>query len=152
PKGWRMRVIGPDEGGHTEEIKRAVEQAWLADQWSFEGSLEGAEKLTALGSAELFALPTYSENFGIVVAEALAAGTPVITTTCTPWQGLLEHNCGWWVDPTCEALAGALESALACEDRSQMGQRGAVWVKNEFAWDEIGLRIVAAYRNILHGH
>lgn len=152
PEGWRMRVIGPDEGGHTEEVKRAVAQADLSDEWSFEGPLEGKEKLSALGSAQLFALPTYSENFGIVVAEALAAGTPVITTTGTPWEGLIEHRCGWWADPTPEALAKALQSALACEERSLMGQRGANWVKNEFSWEEIGLRIVAAYRNILNGH
>ena len=152
PDGWRMRVIGPDESGHTEEVKAAAEQAGLSDQWTFEDSLEGPEKISALGSAELFALPTFSENFGIVVAEALAAGTPVITTTGTPWQGLLEHNCGWWVEPTIDALANALKSAIACEERAEMGQRGANWVKNEFAWDEIGLRMVAAYRTILNGH
>ncbi|MEZ5591148.1 MAG: glycosyltransferase [Gammaproteobacteria bacterium] len=49
-----------------------------------------------LESADLFVLPSFSENFGVVIAEALAHGVPVITTRGTPWKGLLQHGCGWW--------------------------------------------------------
>ncbi len=152
PEGWKMRVVGPDEGGHTDEVRALVKEAGLQDEWSFEGSLEGADKLAALGSAELFALPTYSENFGIVVAEALAAGTPVITTTGTPWEGLHEHQCGWWVEPTVADLTRALREAVASDERRAMGQRGANWVKEEFAWDGIGRKITNAYQELLDGH
>lgn len=152
PDGWTMRVVGPDEGSHTDELKRQVDQAGLSDQWQFEGPLEGNDKYHALGSASLFVLPTYSENFGIVVAESLAAGTPVITTTGTPWQGLVEHDCGWWVKPTPDDLAKALAEAITCDERNQMGAKGARWVKNEFAWDDIGKKIVNAYQEILNGH
>lgn len=152
PKGWQMRVVGPDEGGHTEEIKSLVEAADLSDQWHFEGPLEGEEKLDALSSADLFALPTYSENFGIVVAEALALGTPVITTTGTPWEGLKKHRCGWWVEPEVEALTKAFSEALTSNELTEMGQRGSTWVREEFAWDAIGKKIVTAYEELLHEH
>ena len=98
-------------------------------------------------AADLFVLPTYSENFGIAVAEALACGVPVITTKGAPWAGLLERNCGWWVDVTVDALAGALEEALALSDdeRLAMGQRGSEWMRAEFGWEGIARRIVAGY-------
>lgn len=152
PTGWQMRIVGPDEDGHTDELKKLVEQAGLSDQWIFEGPLEGTEKHQALGSASIFALPTYSENFGIVVAEALAAGTPVITTTGTPWKGLIDHQCGWWVDPTVDTLAHALAAAIASDDRITMGRRGSRWIKNEFGWDQIGQKIVTAYQKTLDGY
>jgi len=87
-----------------------------------------------------------------VVAEALALGTPVITTTGTPWEGLHTHKCGWWVEPEVEALTGAFAEAIASEDLKEMGQRGSDWVREEFAWDAIGRRIVTAYQEILDGH
>jgi len=86
------------------------------------------------------------------VAEALALGTPVITTTGTPWQGLETHKCGWWIDPTVDALTETFKNAIKTEDRLQMGQRGSDWVRKEFAWDEIGKRMFAAYQDILNGH
>ena len=154
PNHWRMRVIGPDELNHTAEVRAAAVKAGIAHNWSFEGPLEGEEKLQALSSAEVFVLPTFSENFGIAIAEALALGTPVITTTGTPWEELKFHQCGWWVAPEVAALSEALRQAVASPDRHRMGQRGRTWVREEFAWPGIGQRIFAAYKDILahHGH
>lgn len=153
PPDWTMRVIGPDELDHTAEVKNLADKAGVSAQWQFDGSLEGTEKLDALAGADLFVLPTYSENFGIVVAEALALGTPVITTTGTPWQGLEEHTCGWWVEPTAEALTTAFQDALSKLDQlPAMGQRGQKWVRQEFTWPQIGQTVAKAYHNLLNGH
>ncbi|MCX6879269.1 MAG: glycosyltransferase [Verrucomicrobia bacterium] len=104
-----------------------------------------------MGAADLFVLPTHSENFGIVVAEALACGVPVITTTGAPWAGLLDHRCGWWVDVTVDALAGALEAAIALTDdeRAAMGQRGREWMLRDFGWSEIARRMIAGYEEVV---
>ena len=53
---------------------------------------------TAYAAADLFILPTLDDNFAMTVAEALAHGTPVISTKGAPWQDLETHGCGWWID------------------------------------------------------
>ncbi|MDF1824400.1 MAG: glycosyltransferase [Verrucomicrobiales bacterium] len=153
PEGWKMRVVGPDEGGHLAEVRRKVRLAGLDESWSFEEALEGEDKWTAMEQADLFILPSYSENFGIVVAEALAAGTPVIATTGTPWAGLELNQCGRWVEPEPEGLVAAIRelTSLSIEKRLEMGRRGQEWVSREFAWSAIAESVEQFYREIL-GH
>ncbi len=95
PVGWHFVIAGPSEGGHGEVVQAAVRAAGLEDVFSFPGAVYGDDKWRLYRSADLFILPTYSENFGLVVAEALAVEVPVLTTRGTPWHTLLEHDCGW---------------------------------------------------------
>lgn len=147
PVGWRMRVIGPDEGGHKSEVKALTEELGISDQWQFEDALEGCEKWAALASADIFILPTYSENFGISIAEALISGLPVITTTGTPWSRLTTEGCGWWVNPNKESLSSILAQALTLDSNIlvTMGEKGRNWMKREFLWDSIGSKMEAFY-------
>jgi glycosyltransferase involved in cell wall biosynthesis len=150
PAGWRMRVVGPDEEGHLAEVRGWVEKAGLGASWSFEGALFGEAKWELLREADLFILPTHSENFGIAVAEALASGTPVITTRGAPWDGLETRDCGWWTEIAAEAMAAALAEATGMTDdeRSAMGGRGRAWVAEAFGWESIADRMMEAYRGI----
>ncbi|MEO8614639.1 MAG: glycosyltransferase, partial [Luteolibacter sp.] len=149
PVGWQMQIVGPDENDHRAEIEVLVQRAGLSAQWHFSGALEGEEKRRAFEQADLFILPTYSENFGIAVAEALVYGVPVITTTGTPWEGLIEHECGWWVKPDSVALANALESAcrLEPEQLKVMGERGITWMRNDFTWGAVATQMTVASPN-----
>ena len=151
PAGWRMRVVGPDEGGHRAELESLVLKAGLKGCWDFCDALEGAAKDAAFQDAELFVLPTYSENFGIAVAEALAAGLPVITTTGAPWKGLLETQSGWWVDPTVPALATALHDACTGDAPAlqAMGDRGREWMRRDFSWEGVATKMIRSYDKIL---
>ena len=153
PEGWRMRVVGSDENGHRREVESLVAKAGLADTWEFENALEGEAKWASYRAADLFILPTYSENFGIVVAEALACGIPALTTTGAPWQGLQEHRCGWWVAPTAEAIAAALADAtgLTTTQRAEMGARGRAWVQRDFTWPPIARAMVEFYDELARG-
>jgi glycosyltransferase involved in cell wall biosynthesis len=87
--GWQLLVVGTDEAGHEAEIKARVERRGLAGAVTFGGPRYGDEKVAVMQAADLFVLPTHSENFGIVVAEALACGVPVITTKGAPWGEIL---------------------------------------------------------------
>jgi glycosyltransferase involved in cell wall biosynthesis len=94
--------------------------------------VDGAEKAAAFARADLFVLPSHSENFGIVVAEALAHGVPVLTTHATPWQDLNRHGCGRCIDLPRTDLAAEI-AALAAGDLAAMGARGRSWVRRDFS-------------------
>jgi glycosyltransferase involved in cell wall biosynthesis len=151
PSGWRMRVAGPDEEGHRAEISAMIHEAGLDDVWSLEGEVSDEAKWKVFAEADLFILPTYSENFGISVAEALASGLPVITTTGAPWNGLLSHRCGWWVDPTAATLSGALAEAtsIGADTLREMGSRGRSWMASEFSWKGVAESMSKAYKTLV---
>ena len=75
-------------------------------------------KTSAFLDADLFVLPTHSESFGMVVAEALAHGLPVLTTTAAPWSILRERGCGWWVDATVDGIAEGLRQATSLDSET----------------------------------
>jgi glycosyltransferase involved in cell wall biosynthesis len=153
PRGWRVIVAGPDEGGHRKEVEGAVSDAGLGDAFEFIGSVKDNEKGALFRQADVFVLPTRSENFGIVVAEALAHAVPVITTTGAPWKGLVEHSCGWWVRPEAGELANAIQEATRLSDREReaMGRRGREWMEREFSWPSVARRMLSVYEWILKG-
>lgn len=139
PPGWRMVVAGPDESGHLAKVKAAAQAAGVAGDFSFPGPLDDDAKWAAYREAELFILPSFSENFGVVVAEAMSAGLPVITTRATPWRLLRDAQCGWWIDTGADALAQAVREAtsLPGEARARMGSLAAAAARERFRWDRV---------------
>lgn len=145
--GWRLRIVGPSEGGHTAELEALARRLSLGDSVRFEGPLYGADKQEAYRRATLFVLPTRNENFGMVVAEALAQGTPVISTKGAPWQGLETERCGWWIDHGPELMAATLREALTTtpEGLVAMGTRGREWMARDFGWETLAARMAEVY-------
>ena len=84
PAGWRLCIAGPDEAGHLKEVLALVRVLGVQDSVDHIGAVEGSAKTALYNAADIFVLPTYTENFGVVVAEALAHGLPVITTRGAP--------------------------------------------------------------------
>jgi glycosyltransferase involved in cell wall biosynthesis len=151
PEGWRLVLAGPDEDGHRANVERAVRELGLEAVTRFAGPVGDDEKWDLYRRADLFVLPTASENFGIVVAEALAAGTPVVTTKGAPWRVLEERACGWWIDRGVEPLEAALREATALDDdtRRAMGVRGRAYAEANLSWEHIAEEMAAAYRWVL---
>src|SRR5262249_11505939 len=108
PRGWKLQIAGPDEAGHRREVGRAGMATRLTDVVQFLGPVEPWAKEAVYFGADLFVLPTYSESFGMAVAEALAHGLAVLTTTGAPWPALAKEGCGWQVEPTVEDITEAL--------------------------------------------
>ena len=151
PQGWRLVVAGPDEAAHKIKVEKAVEEAGLSHVVSFTGPIQGRAKESLMFDASLLVLPTHSENFGMVVAEALAHGLPVLTTTGAPWSGLPKVGCGWWVDVSVDGIAEGLRQATRLEAKSlrEMGLRGRKWVETEFSWSSVANQFIASYESLL---
>lgn len=150
---WQVVIAGPDEGGHRAELEAALRQRGIMNEFTFAGMVVGDDKWSLLNQADLFVLPSFTENFGIAIAESLAAGVPVITTRGTPWAELVSHRCGWWVDFGVEPLTLALREAMALSDeqRRAMGRRGLRLVEQHYAWPKIGQDLKTVYNWVLHG-
>lgn len=150
---WTLYIAGPDEAGHRAEIVALIARLGLGSRITLAGTVAEADKPALFAAADLFVLPTFSENFGIVVAEALAAGVPVVTTTGTPWQSLVEQDCGWQCGTDFASLAATLATAMRLSpgERAAMGARGHALVRRDFGWDAIAGQMLDSYRWVMQG-
>jgi glycosyltransferase involved in cell wall biosynthesis len=149
---WQLRIVGPDDRGHLGTVRALANELGLR-RATFAEPLFGEAKVAAYREAQLFVLPTHSENFGMTVAEALAAGTPAIVTKGAPWSGLVEHGAGWWIDIGVDALVACLEEALPLSPHQlrERGLAGHSWMKREYSWDLVGAKMHTTYRWLLFG-
>jgi len=148
---WRIVIAGPDENGHQAEVQAAIKARGLESDFDFLGLVSGERKSACFANADVFVLPTYSENFGIAVAEALANELPVITTTGAPWKSLVDYRCGWWVEPGVAGISSALQSAMTTppKELESMGKRGRLLVADKCSWSKIGCDALKTYEWML---
>lgn len=150
PKEYRLQIAGEGTPDYVAELKQLAQRLGLEERVEWLGGVYGAEKWRLMREADVMVLPTHSENFGIVVAEALASGTPVITTQGTPWQELESEHCGWWIARSEENLAEAMRQAVACtaEQLSSMGQNGRRLVEKSYSTKTVAQRFLEIYKEL----
>lgn len=150
---WHLIIAGPDLIGYQEKLELQVEQLNLTQSVTFTGMLSGKQKFSALSNADLFVLPTHSENFGIAVAESLAYGVPVITTKGAPWEDLQHYGCGWWIEDNQQALKQALVDAMQMSEKQRqvMGLKGRDLVQAKYSWNSIAKEMANVYQWIIGG-
>ncbi len=144
---WDVKIAGPLDSNYAQSLQNYVRESNIP-RIKFLGQVLSEEKTKLLSTASLFVLPSYSENFGIVIAESLAHSTPVITTKETPWEGLIKNNCGWWGDASEEFIEKSLLEALSMshDELAEMGLRGRVWMENDYSWDAITNNMLLLYQ------
>jgi glycosyltransferase involved in cell wall biosynthesis len=130
-----------------------VNDSECCDSIVFTGNVEGERKLSLLSRAEIFILPSYSENFGNVVAEAMACGIPIITTRETPWHELDKVGCGYCVPAEENFVRDALDGMLSLNDheRKKMGERGKKFISEKYTWDIAARKMITVYHAVLNG-
>lgn len=160
-KGWHLVCVGPNQAGHMEalealavQLKLTSQRAGLAEidrsDITFTGALFGQEKTQAYLKARGLVLPSYTENFGGVVVDALAAGLPVLVSEKTPWKQVANRGCGMIFELTQTAEVEALNRFfnLVDEARLERGMRGRDWVLSEYSWANIVKQMLEAYKEI----
>lgn len=152
-EGWELRIVGPDEAGHQFELESLVRELRLSDRVEFAGPKFGEELSREYENCDCLVLPSFTENFGATVVDAMAHGKPVITSAFTPWREVKERGCGWWVSNEPDGLARAIGEmiGLGDEERSAMGAKGRGLVAEKYSWPAVAETVLNAYRSILKG-
>lgn len=119
----------------------------------FTGPVYSSAKDWMYARAYVSVLPSHSENFGGVVIESLAQGTPVIASKGTPWKALAENGCGWWVDDNVEAIRESLLECLSMDDDfyAKMSANAHDYVSKNYLWDTSAKALLDAYSKICQG-
>ena len=143
---WQVALVGPDEGGHAAELQARIDRLGLA-RCRLSGPVYGPARERLMAGAELFALPTRSENFALTVGESLMLEVPVVSSRGAPWPGLETEGCGLWVELGADSFAAALRRmmSLPADARRAMGRRGRAWMLRDFSWPEVAAQTVDAY-------
>lgn len=146
-------IAGPDCRGYKRTLEGMINKHDLRSRVLLTGLVRGETKIALYRRADVFILPSHSESFGVVVAEALSCETPVITTTATPWQELTDADAGRCVPTRKEALTRALRELLSMshERRRAMGCRGRDLVLQNYTWSIVARKMITIYRHILQG-
>lgn len=153
PSDWMLKIVGSDEDNYRSKLQELIQSLGLGQSVQLCEGVHTNQKWSLLRNAEFLVLPSFSENFGIVAAEALGVGTPVLTTTGTPWSEIPKRKCGWYVEPTVEGIVSGLREAMASTSAElmAMGNRGRVWMQSSFSWEDIGRRMLNSYDWLLSG-
>ena len=150
---WNVVIAGNGEDTYIEQLKGVISSKGLSDVVEIIPPIFGEAKHKLYMESSLFVLPTYSENFGMVIAEALACGVPVVTTNGTPWQELNEEKIGWCVDLSEENIEKAIREALAlpAEDLFAKGQKGSKHINDNYLYTSVAKKNIELYKWILEG-
>ncbi|MBD2576105.1 glycosyltransferase [Oscillatoria sp. FACHB-1406] len=153
PKEQKFHLIfaGTGEADYVEELQALVEALDLKSCVSFIGFASGEEKDILLQGCDVFILPSYADNFAIAVAEAMAAGLPVIIT-----QGIqiapdiVQAEAGIVVEGEVEALKRAIAQLLTSPtQRAKMGDNGRNWARGRYSWEANATQLIPIYERII---
>jgi glycosyltransferase involved in cell wall biosynthesis len=141
---WRLAIAGWGAPEYVSQLKEQIRALGVSGRVEMLGAVLSEAKKRLFECSDVALVPSYTENFAIVVAEALAHGVPVIASKGTPWSRLEEMKCGLWVDNDPETLADAIRSISTMPLRD-MGMRGREWMQNEFSWRSVTKQMLDLY-------
>lgn len=148
---WKLRIVGPDEAGHKAELEQLIATKGLRGRVEFPGPLFGEALVQEYDRCECLVLPSFTENFGATVLDALAHGKPCIASTFTPWRELPERGCGWWVSNDPAELANTIRVMINVgdEERRKMGERGRRLVEKKYSWPSVAAQMMKGYESVI---
>ena len=150
---WQLLVVGNGEAEYIHSLENSVKSLGLKDSIKILPPVFGDAKIQVYQESALFCLPSFSENFGMVIAEAMSCGTPVITTSDCPWEILNETNTGWCINLSVDNLEQALREALTMSptDLYEMGQKASKLIYDNFDYRSVTRKTLRLYEWLLNG-
>src|SRR5262249_21480238 len=147
---WRLVIAGDGEPDYVGTLRALARACGGGDRVSFAGWLEGEAKTQALANAELFALPSSQENFGIAAVEAMSLGVPVLVSRNVNLAPEIDGGgIGWASTLEPEEFICALANVLRDEPaRRDRGARGRDFVARNYSWAESANKLIAIYRDV----
>ncbi len=149
--GYKVKIAGEGDSDYVEKLKNFCSENNLNNIVEFVGGVYGDDKWRMISNASVLVLPTYSENFGLVVAEAMSASIPVITTNTTPWQILADTDSGWCIPVGVEHVADALAdfASLSADELQQKGRNAFTVISREYSLGMMGEKLMSFYKKML---
>ena len=149
--GWSLLIVGNGEADYIESLRMMVKEHGVGESVRISEPVFGEAKVRLYQSSALFVLPSYSENFGMVIAEAMSCGVPVITTKYCPWEMLNETNTGWWIALSVDKLTDTLRQAISMNPSKlyDMGQRASRLVHEKFGYRNVAKMTLELYDKIM---
>jgi glycosyltransferase involved in cell wall biosynthesis len=149
---WRLTIAGWGPPEYVSQLKEQIHALGVEGRVKMMGEVLSEAKKRLFESSDVTLVPSHTENFAIVVAEALAHGVPVIASKGTPWSRLEQMKCGLWVDNDPETLADAIRR-ISTMPLQGMGLIGREWMQKEFSWRSVTEQILNLYhRCAVHDH
>lgn len=149
--GYVINIAGEGDEKYINLLKKKVNELGISNMVNFLGGVYDDKKWELYRNADIFILPTFSENFGIVIAEALASGTPVITTNGTPWKELNTENCGWYTEIGVKPIINAISEFLSSSpnDLKRMGLNGRKLIENKYSTKKVANDMFLLYKKLI---
>lgn len=148
---WHLEIVGNGDREYIDMLNQQIVAAGIAENVSVLPPVYGMDKLDKYYSSSIFILPSHSENFGNVIAEALACGTPVVTTKGTPWEVIEQENAGRWIELTVDNLTRALVEMMSMPEEalSLLGENGRKLMEKHYSIHAIAKMHMEVYKWIL---
>lgn len=146
-----LSVCGDGEPAYRQTLERLSSELSLNRRVTFRGSIGAESKARQFQEADLCVVPSFKENFSMVVAESLSHAVPVVVSDGTPWKQVDQMGCGRCVPNTPEELAKAIDS-LSDARLDEMGLRGRNWMQKEFGWSVVAEEMLAMYRQLIESN
>lgn len=145
-KEYEIIIAGEGEQEYINQLQQQLRNHDIQNV-KFIGGVYNEAKWQLYTNADCFILPTFSENFGYVIAESLACGTPVITTQGTPWQDLETYQCGLWIDRNKENLIAAIKKILSMnyDDIYIWGKNGRQLIQKKYTTQIMAQKLYQLY-------
>lgn len=139
-----LTIAGNGDVSYSESIRNCIASLHLEERVRLIGAVEPDAKADLFANADVTVIPSFTENFGIVVAESLAHGVPVIASKGTPWKKVEQIGCGLWVENDPRTLAVAMRK-ICTMPISDMGNKGRAWMKQEFSEELMAQKMLFIY-------